>query len=80
MQTELSQLVLDLLLLENPSDSFRSLRIFIIDLFRGLALRYHPALGGKIVLRDQGSIAAGAKRGSSEYLLRLNPQVFAALA
>ena len=60
MQTELSQLVLDLLLLENPSDSFRSLGSFIIDLFGGLTLRYYPALSGKMVLRDQGGIAAGA--------------------
>ena len=60
MQTELSQLVLDLLLLQNSSDGFRSLGSFIIDLLGGLTLRYYPTLGGKIVLRDQGGITACA--------------------
>jgi len=60
VQAELSQLVLDLLLLQNSSDCFRSLGSFIIDLLGGLTLRYYPTLSGKIVLRDQGGIAAGA--------------------
>ncbi len=60
VQTELSQLVLDLLLLQNSSDRFRSLGSFIIDLLRGLTLRYYPTLGGKIVLRDQSGITTRA--------------------